>query len=177
MTDLIRRDGTPQVITDALDALSDPSLPIEDRAGIYAVMRSIRLKIDRALKPVGREIQEAMAAADAKAWGPIKLTWKAIDPRYPANDPGNWGDDGVQSDLSEWAGNPRYQSPDGTPWVKRIPAHCEIDTVALGAAIAAGDPAARELYGLIKDKGYRTEAGRAATLTVDEPRPVRKAAA
>lgn len=161
-------------VPDALEIVTDTSRPIEERAPAYAILRRIRLEIDRAIKPVGREIQEAMASVQATEWGPIRLSWKAIDPKYPANDPGNWGDDGVQSVLSEWAANPRYQSPDGTAWVQRIPAHCEINTAALGAAIAAGDPAARELYGLIKDHGFRTEQGRAATITVVEPR--RKAA-
>lgn len=167
MTDLAIRDAT---LAAAIEAVENTSLPLETRAASWAALRAWRRVVDRVLRPVGQEIQHAMAAAEAQRWGPIRLTWKAIDPRYPVNDPGNWVDDGVQETLREWATSGRYAAPDGTPWVPHIPAHYEIATAALGAAIAAGDPAARELYGLIREKGYRTEAGRAATLTVDEPR-------
>lgn len=170
MTALQRTPISLAAVDDALAVVQDTSLPIEQRAPSYAVLRRMRLQIDRAIRSVGQEIQAAMAAVDATEWGPIRLSWKAVDARYPANDEGNWDDDGVQSVLSEWAANPRYQSPDGTPWVIRIPAHCEIATAALGAAIAAGDPAARELYRLIREKDYRTEEGRTATLAVVELR-------
>jgi hypothetical protein len=168
--------ATPQVITDALDAVQNRDLPLEDRAGIYAVLRHIRLRIDRALRPVGPEIQEAMAAANAEAWGPIRLSWKSVDPRYVCNDPDNWGDDGVQETLAVWNADTRYRTPDGEPYIRHIPDHFEVDTKSLGAAMAAGDPTARELYGLIREHGFRTEEGRAATLSVVEPKP-RKAAA
>lgn len=173
MSDLTTRD-MPQVIADALSAVADPSLPLEDRAGIYAVLRSIRLKIDRAIRPVGPEIQQAMAEAGAESWGPIKLSWKPVDARYVCNDPDNWGDDSVQDVLGVWNADTRYRTPEGEPWVREIPRHFEVDTKALGAALAANDPAARELYGLIREYRFRTEEGRAATLTVAEPR--RKAA-
>lgn len=158
-------------VEDAIAAVGDSSLPIEQRAGPYAVLRAIRLRIDRALRPVGQEIQRAMTEAGEDRWGPIRLTWRAVDPRYVCNDPGNWGDAGVQDDLALWAAESRYTAPDGTPWVIRIPDHYEIDTRALGAALAAGDPAARELYRLLNEKRYRTEEARAATLTVDEVKP------
>lgn len=169
MTDLAVRPDT-EGVSRAMTAVADRSLSIEDRAALYAVLRSLRLQLDRVLRPVGREIQEAMARAGAERWGPLRLTWKPIDPRYDCNLPDNWGDDGVQEQLAAWAADSRYTAPDGTPWVRHIPSHYEVDTAALGAAMAAGDPAARELYRLIRDKGYRTEAGRAATITVDEPR-------
>lgn len=165
---------TPKVIVDALEAVTDPTLSLEDRAGIYAVLRNIRLRIDRALRPVGQEIQHAMAEANAESWGPIRLTWKSVDPRYVCNDPDNWDDDGVQEALAVWNADTRFRTPTGEPYVKHIPDHFEVDTKTLGAAMAAGDPAARQLYGLIRENGYRTEEGRAATLTVAEPR--RKAA-
>lgn len=163
-----------QGVDDALAAVNDTSLPIEDRAGIYALLRSLRLQIDRAIRPTGPEIQAAMAAAGAERWGPIRLTWKSIDPRYVCNDPDNWQDDSVQEALGVWNADRRFRGPDGEPWVREIPRHFEVDTKALGAAMAAGDPNARTLYGLIREYGFRTEEGRAATLTVDEPR--RKAA-
>lgn len=169
MTELATRPADV-TLTEALELVQDTDQPLPVRAGSWAVLRAWRRDVDRVLRPIGREIQEAMAAAEAQRWGPIRLTWKAIDPKYVCNDPDNWVDDGVQEQLAAWAAESRYTAPDGTPWVKSIPAHHEVDTAALGAAIAAGDPAARELYGLIRQKGYRTESGRAATLTVDEPR-------
>lgn len=172
----MKSDGTPQVIADAITAVGNPELPLEDRAGIYAVLRSIRLKIDRAIRPVGPEIQEAMAAANAESWGPIRLSWKSVDPRYRCNDSDNWGDDSVQETLAVWNADTRFRSPEGEPWVREIPRHFEVDTRALGAAMAAGDPHARTLYGLIREYGYRTEEGRAATLTVVEPKGRDKAA-
>lgn len=168
-------DQLPAVIVDALASVQDESLPMEDRAGYYAVLRTIRLHIDRALRPVGPEIQRAMAEANAESWGPIRLTWKSVDPKYRCNDPDNWGDDSVQETLAIWNADTRFRTPGGEPWVRHIPDHFEVDTRALGAAMAAGDPHARTLYGLIREYGYRTEEGRAATLTVAEPKG-RKAA-
>lgn len=168
--------STDLTIPDALTVVTDTSRPIEDRAPAYAVLRRIRLQIDRAIRPVGQEIQAAMAAVDAKEWGPIRLAWKAIDPKYVCNDPDNWTDAGVQETLREWATSGRYAAPDGTPWINSIPGHYEVATAALGAAMAMGDPAARELYRLLNDKGYRKEQGRAATITVAEPRPQEDAA-
>lgn len=171
----MQSDGTPQVIADALTAVADASIPLEDRAGIYAVLRSIRLKIDRALRPVGPEIQHAMAEANAEQWGPIRLSWKSVDPRYRCNEPDNWGDDSVQETLAIWNADTRFRTPEGEPWVRQIPEHFEVDTKALGSAMAAGDPHARTLFGLLREYRYRTEEGRAATLTVAEAKG-RKAA-
>lgn len=163
-----------QQIDDALVAVSNAELTIEDRASIYAVLRSIRLRIDRALRPVGPEIQEAMARAGAESWGPIRLTWKSVDPRYVCNDPANWEDDSVQETLAVWNADTRFRTPEGEPYVRHIPSHFEVDTKALGVGLGARDPRAHDLYKLIREYGYRTEEGRAATLTVAEPR--RKAA-
>lgn len=175
MSEITKTAGMPQVIVDAISAVGDESLPLEDRAGIYAVLRSIRLRIDRALRPVGPEIQRAMVEANAEAWGPIRLSWTSVDPKYDCNDPDNWQDDSVQETLAIWNADTRYRTPQGEPWVRHIPDHFEVDTRALGAAMAAGDPHARELYGLIRQYGYRTDEGKAATLTVVEPKG-RKAA-
>lgn len=155
----------PDALDQAIEAVSDEQLPITERGAIYAGLRRLRLQIDRALRPVTKEIELAMIAANAKEWGPLRLTWKAVDPRYPVNDEGNWGDDGVQGELGDWATVPLYR-----PFVRIIPAHYEIDVPALGKAVANGDPGARELYGLLNERRYRTEEARSPALTVNESR-------
>ena len=153
----------PDALDAAIGAVADPKLPSEQRGAVYAGLRRLKLQIDRALRPVTKEIELAMVQADAREWGPLRLTWKAIDPKYPCNDPGNWDDAGVQQDLSDWSQSSSYR-----PFIRRVPAHLEVDTAELGAAVANGDPGARELYGLLNEKRYRTEEGRAPSLTVKE---------
>lgn len=153
----------PDALDQAIEAVADTNLPMEQRGAVYAGLRRLRLAIDRALRPVTKEIELAMVQADASEWGPLRLTWRAIDPKYPCNDPGNWDDAGVQDQLAEWRRHTAYR-----PFIRPVPAHLEVDTAELGAAVANGDPGARELYGLLNEKRYRTEEGRAPTLTVRE---------
>lgn len=155
----------PDALDQAIEAVADEQLPITERGAIYAGLRRLRLQIDRALRPVTKEIELAMVAANAKEWGPLRLTWKAIDPKYPVNDEGNWDDAIVQGELAEWRRSSAYR-----PFVRKIPAHYEIDVTELGKAVANGDPGARELYGLLNERRYRVEVGRAPSLTVTETR-------
>src|ERR1051325_6931142 len=99
----------PEALDSAIEAVSDPSVPIEMRGQLYAGLRRLRLRIDRVLRPVTQEIEMAMVAADAKQWGPLKLTWRSVDVRWPVNDEGNWGDNQVLSDLTEWRSNAAYR--------------------------------------------------------------------
>lgn len=155
----------PDALDSAIEAVGNEQLPITERGAVYAGLRRLRLQIDRALRPVTKEIELAMTAANAKEWGPLRLTWKAIDPKYPINDEGNFEDATAQTDLEEWHGTPAYR-----PFVKPIPRHFEVDVRALTEAMQMGDPAAREFYGLLNQKRYRTEEGRAPALTVTESR-------
>ncbi len=81
--------------------------------------------------------------------------------KWPINDPGNWTDDTAQG----WLAAIRATAVE---YVREVPAHLEIDTKALGAGMAEGDPVAKELHRLLKRSGYRTEAGRRLSLAVRE---------
>lgn len=153
----------PDALDQAVAMVADNRLPIEQRGALYAGLRRLRLTIDRALRPVTKEIELAMVAADAREWGPIRLTWKAIDARYPINDAGNWEDATAQSDLEEWWQQAAYR-----PFIRKVPAHYEVDTLELGSAVAKGDPGARDFYRVLNEKRYRTEEGRAPSLTVQD---------
>jgi len=153
----------PEALDSAIAAVSDPSVPIQVRGQLYAGLRRLRLRIDRVLRPVTQELEMAMVAADAKQWGPLKLSWRSVDVKWPVNDEANWGDNQVLSDLTEWRVNPAYR-----PFIKEIPAHLEVDTAALGEAVHMGDPAALEFWTLLKEKRYRTDQGKTASLSVSE---------
>ena len=149
------------VIESALERVRDESIDLEERGPLYAMLRGWRLRIDRAIRPVGREIELAMAAVDAREWGTIRLNWVAVDPKYPCNNEGNWQDAMVQDTLKEWREEANFR-----PFIHKIPAHYEVDTAALGKALVDGDPGARDFYGLLNACGYRTEEARAPRLSV-----------
>ena len=155
--------ATPEVIDQAIDVMTDQSVPIETRGALYAGLRRLRLRIDRVLRPVTHEIEAAMVAAGAEQWGPLQLRWRSVDARYPVNDPGNWEDATAQDDLAELRTVAAYR-----PFITEIPRHLEVDTAGLGKAIGEGDPGARELFGVLKDRRYRTDEGKTASLTVRE---------
>ena len=177
-TELIRADGTPQVIADAMEAVQNMSLPIEDRAGLYAVLYTIQKRINRALgirqkgATAQNELLMAMAQRDIKELGPLYLGWEAFDVKYPCNAAENWTDIDVQDALEAIRRDPLTSD-----YVRVIPAHLEIDVPALGEAVHAGSAPARALYDELRQKGWRTEGGRRASLQVREvTAPERKAA-
>lgn len=149
-------------IATALEVVADERLPLRERSLTYAILRRVRLQIDRALKPVTREITEAMVREGANRWGPLRISWRSQDPIYKPNLEGNWGDAGVQGRLEELEADAGFR-----PFIKRVPAHREIDTVALGKAIYEGDPGASELLSLLNDEGLRVVPQKAASLQVD----------
>jgi len=149
-------------LEEALAALADGSIPLKERAGWYAMLRPLRLKIDRALRPVTAEIVEAMTDIGATRWGPLRLVMKSKDVHYNVNDLGNWEDDGVQQQLGAWRDNHDYR-----PYIRAVPRHLEIDTIALRDGLQQSDPGAFELYHLLNEYGYRTTDGRTPTLTIE----------
>lgn len=155
--------ATPEVVEQAIEAVTDPTLPIEARGAMYAGLRRLRLRIDRVLRPVTQELEMAMVAAGAETWGPLQLRWRAVDVRYPVNDPGNWADATVQELLEGW-----HADAGSRPFIREVPRHFEVDTAALGEALHAGDPGARALYADLKRLRLRTEEGRSASLSVRE---------
>lgn len=154
-------DVRPDLLDRAIESVADSSLPMPQRGALYAGLRRLRLTIDRALRPVTKEIELAMVEAGATDWGPLHLGWKAIDPVYHCNDAANWGDATVQDQLEGWWIIGAYR-----PFIRSIPAHLEIDSAALGKAMAGGEPAARELFDLLNERKFRTVEGRAPSLSV-----------
>lgn len=153
----------PDALDLAIEAMEDRSLDMRDRGVLYAGLRRLKLHLDRHLRPITQEIERAMIEADAKTWGPLQLSWRAIDVAYPANDPGNWGDATVQDQLAAWRKNAWAR-----PFIREIPAHLEVDTAALGRAMHEGDPGAIDLWNGLNDAGLRTQGVKVPTLTVKE---------
>ena len=153
----------PEALDQAIEAVSDPSVPMPIRGQLYANLRRLRLRIDRVLRPVTQEIELAMVAADAKDWGPLHLSWRSVDVKWPVNSESNWTDATAQSDLETWHDDAAYR-----PYLRSIPRHLEVDTAALGEAVHLGDPGAIDFWSLLKERRYRTDEGKAASLSVRE---------
>ena len=151
------------VIQTALDYVTDDTRPLRERALTYAILRRIKLRIERVLRKVTPEIAETMVRENTKRWGPIRLTWRARDPVWVVNEPGNWDDAGVQGYMEEWEGVAAYRE-----FIKRIPAHREVDAAALAKAMINGDGGAEDLFNLLNELGLRVVPQRDATITVDE---------
>ena len=148
----------------ALAVLGDPGVSPETRAGAYALLHSVQLRINRRLRPVRDELVAHMVREDLRAMGALVLRTSAIDPAWPANDPTNWEDAMVQDALEALRNDPATR-----PYVRVVPFHLEVDTAALGADVHAGIGAARALYSEANAKGWRTEAGRRVTVEVRTP--------
>ena len=154
-------------ITTALAAVTDSSLTVEQQADAYAHLRQLRREIDRILKsrPV-RDLEHRLAIvmdeAGTREYGMVRMTLKSIDPKWPVNTPENWVDYGVQDDLK--ALSDEYEA-----FIRHVPEHYEVVPKALADAMRAGDPAALRLWGICKDRKYRTAEGKEPVLTVAEP--------
>lgn len=169
--------ATPKVINEAMTQVADASVPIETRAAMYGLLYEMKRRIDRALGTYTRtgstaksELAAHLATLEGEELGPLYLGWESFDVTWPANDPENWTDYGVQEELALI----KQLAPE---FVRSIPAHLELDTAALGAAVHAGDPAAVQLHRQCKEKGWRKEGGKRAVLKVREVKaPGKKAA-
>jgi len=153
----------------ALTIVADRELSIEDRAGAYAVLHQVQLRIKRALgigqrgDTLQAELITHMERNGLKELGPLYVASSAIDAAYPCNDPDNWTDDGVQDAMSRL-----YTDPQTAPFVRFVPKHYEIDSAALGEAVATGQGVAVRLLLELKARGWRTEEGRRLSLRVRE---------
>ena len=168
MTTELTTIATPKVLDHALAGVQDASLPIEDRAAMYGLLYEVKRRIDRALGTYIRkgatakaELAAHLAGLEGEQLGPLYLGWESFDVTWPANDPENWADYGVQEELALI----KQIAPE---FVRAIPAHLELDTAALGEAVHAGDPAALQLHRQCKEKGWRREGGKRAVLKVRE---------
>lgn len=158
----------------SLALVQDRSVPIADRAPVYAGLRLLKLYIDRAIRETGRELQAHLVELSRETgkvqYGPLRLGWRAQDVKWPVNERGNWTDDVVQQLLAEWEGTLNVDAERyGTdPIIVRVPQHYEVDTKALGAAVHAGSSTARAFHSALKQQRLRTEVARAATIEVVE---------
>lgn len=148
----------------ALDAVASHEHPIEDRAALYAALYALRRRISAALAPVRIELAHHFANTSTRRLGPISAASESFGVAWPCNDPGNWADAGVQDALADLA-----RRSDTAPYVRQVPAHFEIDTAALGAGYAAGDPAAMRLHRSLSDRGWRTAEGTKPGIRVAVP--------
>ena len=159
MTLAERRD--PSIDT-ALEALTDTRLTIEDRAGAYAVIHQVQLRLNRALRKVKDDLIVYMKSNDLKALGPLTIKSTPFDVEWPINAEGNWTDILAQDTIRD------VLLPIAPEFIRQVPAHYEIRTAELGKAVHAGDPVAITLHKMLKERGWRTEAGRRLSLEVKE---------
>jgi hypothetical protein len=152
---------SPSIDT-ALEALTDTRLTIEDRAGAYAVIHQVQLRLNRALRKVRDELIFHMESNGLKSLGPLSVKRTAIDVEWPCNIEANWTDATVQDTFRD------VLLPIAPEFIRKIPAHYELDTAALGAAVHLGDPLALQLHREVKARGWRTEAGKRLSLEVKE---------
>jgi hypothetical protein len=169
---------SPAAIDTALEALTDASLTVEDRAGAYAVLHQVQLRIRRALglvqtkgPTVKDEIITYMVQNKLKALGPLTIASSAEGVQWPVNAEGNWLDATVQDTIRD------VIRPVAPEFVRHVPEHFEIRTAELGAAVHAGDPVAMQLHAELKVRGWRTEESRRLSLAVKEVKSPKEEAA
>jgi hypothetical protein len=149
-------------IDTALDALGDTRLTVEDRAGAYAVVHQVQLRLNRALRKVKDELIVYMESNHLRSLGPLSVKRTAFDVEWPINEEGNWEDATVQDTIRD------VFLPIAPAFIRQVPAHYEIRTADLGSAVHMGDPVAIELHRQLRERGWRTEAGKRLSLEVKE---------
>lgn len=159
-----------QVIERAIAVMDNRMVTIEDRGAAYALLHQIQLRINRALRKAKDDLIVHLESNHLKAMGPLSIKATAIDVAWPVNAEGNWGDAGVQEELQAYS----KIAPD---FIRHVPDHYEIRTAELGVAVHAGDPVARQLHQMAKERGWRTEEGRRLSLAVTEAKPPKEKAA
>ena len=148
----------------ALDALTDTTLTVEDRAAAYAVIHQVQLRLNRALRKVKDEIITYIVGNDLRSLGPVSVKSTAFDVAWPCNDEGNWQDSMVQDTMRD------ILLPIAPEFIRKVPAHLEIRSRELGEAVHMGDPLALQVWRECSDRGWRTEGGRRLSLEVKEAR-------
>lgn len=171
LTDL----NTPEVISDAMAVVQDPSTTPENKAAFYGVLVTIVRRINGALGTYVRsgptaksELTEHLVRNGGEL-GPLYLGWEAFDVSYPVNDAANWLDEQVQTDLQML-----HDVSASRQFVRVVPAHLEIDVTALGSAVHEGSTAALAVWDFLKDKRYRIEGGKRPVLRVREVKAPKK---
>lgn len=149
-------------IDTALEALTDTRLTIEDRGGAYAVLYAVQIRINRALRKVKDELIVYMKSNDLKALGPLTIKSTPFDVEWPCNAEDNWTDATTQDTFRD------VLLPIAPEYIRQVPAHYEIRTKELGAAVHLGDPLALQIHRELKARGWRTEAGKRLSIEVKE---------
>lgn len=153
--------GLPDAIADALTLLADESTPVDDRAALYATLHQVQLRINRVLRKARDPLVVHMETNRLREMGPLSVKATAFDVTWPCNEPGNWDDAGIQDEMVAMAA----AAPE---FFIHVPAHWEVVPAALGAAVHAGDPVARQIHRRMSEAGWRREAGRRLSLAVRE---------
>ena len=159
---MVLAERQPPNIDTALDALHDMRLTIEDRAGAYAVLHQVQLRINRALRKVKDDLIVYMRQNDLKSLGPLSVKSTPFDVEWPCNSEANWADATTQDTKRD------VFLPIAPEYIRVVPEHYEIRTAALGAAVHLGDPLALQLHHDIKALGWRTEGGKRLSIEVKE---------
>jgi hypothetical protein len=159
-----------QIIERALDVVGNRLVTPEDRGAAYALLHQIQLRINRALRKAKDDLIIHLESNHLRSMGPLSVKATAIDVAYPCNDEGNWADATIQEELEAY----HRLAPD---FIRKVPEHYEIRTAELGAGVHAGDPVARQLHAVAKERGWRTEEGRRLSLAVAEAKPPKEKAA
>ncbi len=161
---IIRSTEVADRIGDVLDILSDDTASLDEWVAAYSVAQQVKLRLDRSLKARRDDIIVGMERVGLRDLGPVSIKSTAVDPRYVVNDPDNWGDDSVQDALAELRADSRTR-----PYVRVVPAHLEIDPLALAADVQLGVQAALTLYRELNKRRWRVEVARRLSLAVREP--------
>lgn len=157
----------PTAFDEAITLLTDRSTPIEDRFALYAALWAVQIKANRGMRTAKDDLIVHLESSGLRELGPLSIKATAIDVAWPCNDEGNWSDTNVQEAMELYA----KVAPE---YFRHVPEHYEVRTARLGAGVAEGDPVAKRLHRELKDKGWRSEAGRRLSLAVREA-PVVKA--
>ncbi len=155
-----------------LGVLSDPEASLDDKAAAYSVIQQVKLRLVRALAASRDDIIVGMERAGLRDLGPVSITSTAVDPRYVVNDAENHEDSSIQDALAELRADSRTR-----PYVRVVPAHLEIDPLALAADVQLGVQAALTLYRELNKRRWRVEVARRLSLAVREVTPSKADAA
>ena len=122
-------------IDTALEALTDTRLSIEDRAGAYAVIHQVQLRLNRALRKVKDDLIVYMKSNDLKALGPLSVKSTPFDVEWPCNQEANWTDATTQDTFRD------ILLPIAPEYVRLVPEHYEIRNRRAGQGRPHGRPA------------------------------------
>lgn len=162
----------PEDATAALEELSDvfalvedEARPWTDRAAVWQALHQLQLVVNRVLKRTKPAIVFAMDRGGVERAGRLRLKWKPKEVEWRCNDPTAWTDEQVQHALEGLMADPM-----GRLFVTVIPAHLEVNTKYLGAAMMSPSTVAprgvgpealqeyaRALYDEAKRRAWRVE--------------------